>query len=144
MHFVIIVEDSVTVKDGTGYEIAMGDIGIPSNVHAVQWFGADGEIEYTDGSANTLITELPAWAVACLDAHDVKEAEFQAAVALDDTPPDPADEARFMRDRLLVETDWWAMSDRTMTAEQTAYRQALRDITDQAGFPDNIVWPTKP
>jgi hypothetical protein len=36
------------------------------------------------------------------------------------------------------------LADRTMTAEQTAYRQALRDITGQAGFPTNITWPTKP
>ena len=48
------------------------------------------------------------------------------------------------RDSLLAATDVWALSDRTMTAEQTAYRQALRDITDQAGFPTDITWPTKP
>jgi hypothetical protein len=48
------------------------------------------------------------------------------------------------RDNLIAATDWWATSDRTMTAEQTAYRQALRDITGQAGFPTNITWPTKP
>jgi hypothetical protein len=48
------------------------------------------------------------------------------------------------RDKLIAETDWWATSDRTMTAEQAAYRQALRDITDQAGFPHDITWPTKP
>ena len=53
-------------------------------------------------------------------------------------------EVRQGRDRLLAETDVWALSDRTMTAEQTAYRQALRDITDQAGFPTDITWPTKP
>jgi len=51
---------------------------------------------------------------------------------------------RKKRNRLLAETDWCATSDRTMTAEQTAYRQALRDITGQAGFPTNITWPTKP
>jgi len=51
---------------------------------------------------------------------------------------------RQKRDALLKETDWYATSDRTMTAEQTAYRQALRDITDQAGFPTDITWPTKP
>jgi hypothetical protein len=45
---------------------------------------------------------------------------------------------------LLEETDVWALTDRTMTAEQIAYRQALRDITDQAGFPNDITWPTKP
>ena len=50
------------------------------------------------------------------------------------------------RNSLLSETDWWAMSDRTMTAEQTAYRQALRDITTHANWPDldNVDWPTKP
>lgn len=52
--------------------------------------------------------------------------------------------ARQARDQLLTETDWWALPDRTMTAEQTSYRQALRDITSQAGFPTSITWPTKP
>mgnify|MGYP003636323142 CR=1 FL=1 len=52
--------------------------------------------------------------------------------------------ARSKRDELIASTDAWALSDRTMTAEQTAYRQALRDITGQAGFPTNITWPTKP
>ncbi len=54
------------------------------------------------------------------------------------------DFVRSNRNVLLAETDWWATSDRTMTAEQTQYRQALRDITDQAGFPADIIWPTKP
>ena len=48
------------------------------------------------------------------------------------------------RKLLLEETDVWALSDRTMTAAQVQYRQDLRDITDQAGYPMNITWPTKP
>jgi len=51
---------------------------------------------------------------------------------------------REKRDALLSSTDWWGLSDHTMTADQTAYRQALRDITDQSGFPNDISWPTKP
>ena len=51
---------------------------------------------------------------------------------------------RVRRDRLLAETDWWANSDRTMTAEQTAYRQALRDLPANTTDPANPVWPTKP
>lgn len=51
---------------------------------------------------------------------------------------------RCMRDHLLQETDWWANSDITMTAEQTAYRQALRDITDTYTSLEDVVWPTKP
>jgi len=48
------------------------------------------------------------------------------------------------RQPLLAETDWWAVSDRTMTQAEIDYRQALRDIPTQEGFPDNITWPTKP
>jgi hypothetical protein len=53
---------------------------------------------------------------------------------------------RVDRDRLMSETDWWASSDLTMTAEQTAYRQALRDITSHANWPHlgEDDWPTKP
>lgn len=51
---------------------------------------------------------------------------------------------RFERDMLLAETDWWAGSDLTMTQAQTDYRQALRDITDNATSLDDVTWPTKP
>ena len=56
----------------------------------------------------------------------------------------PMKELRAERDRRLAETDWWAVADRTMTAEQTAYRQALRDITVSYTSLDDVVWPTKP
>jgi hypothetical protein len=56
----------------------------------------------------------------------------------------PLKELRAERDRLIAATDWWAGSDRTMTAEQTTYRQALRDTTDNATSLDDVTWPTKP
>jgi len=51
---------------------------------------------------------------------------------------------RDKRNILLAETDWWASSDLTMTDAQTAYRQALRDITDTYSNLDDVVWPEKP
>ena len=51
---------------------------------------------------------------------------------------------RDQRDRLLASTDWWAVADRTMTQAERDYRQALRDITSQEGFPQSITWPTEP
>ena len=51
---------------------------------------------------------------------------------------------RAYRDKLLSETDYAALQDVVMSPEMAAYRQALRDITDQAGFPHEVVWPTKP
>jgi len=51
---------------------------------------------------------------------------------------------RQKRDQLMFETDWWASSDRTMTDEQRAYRQALRDLPANTTDPENPIWPTKP
>lgn len=48
------------------------------------------------------------------------------------------------RNRLIAATDWWALSDITMTSAQTTYRQALRDITKSATSIDDVTWPTKP
>lgn len=56
----------------------------------------------------------------------------------------PMKDLRAERDRRLAETDWWAVADRTMTAEQTQYRQMLRDITVSYSSLDDVVWPTKP
>ena len=71
---------------------------------------------------------------------------FTAYVAPTQAELDAASAAqvRAERDQFIAETDWWSASDLTMTAEQTAYRQALRDVPAQAGFPTNVTWPTKP
>ena len=55
-------------------------------------------------------------------------------------------EMRAIRNSKLDETDWWAVSDRTMTSDQTAYRKALRDITTHSDWPhlETDDWPTKP
>jgi len=57
-----------------------------------------------------------------------------------------AESNRNKRDGLLAETDWTGMSDVTMTSAMTTYRQALRDITDHANWPnlEDADWPTKP
>ena len=49
---------------------------------------------------------------------------------------------RQIRNQLLAETDWTASSDVTMSDAMKAYRQALRDVPSQSGFPTTINWPT--
>ena len=51
---------------------------------------------------------------------------------------------RSNRTALLRATDMWGIADRGMSDEMRAYRQALRDVPQQEGFPDTIVWPIKP
>ena len=57
---------------------------------------------------------------------------------------DAADSVRAERETKLKASDWMALSDVTMTAEWSTYRQALRDVPEQAGFPHTITWPTEP
>ena len=55
---------------------------------------------------------------------------------------------RAKRDNQLARTDFILMQDypasEAQKREVTKYRQALRDIPQQAGFPENIEWPTAP
>lgn len=55
-----------------------------------------------------------------------------------------SENVRGKREKLLKDTDYLALSDVTMPADVAVYRQALRDITNQEGFPYTVVWPTKP
>ncbi len=53
---------------------------------------------------------------------------------------------RTKRNTLLADTDYFALTDVTMDAAMTSYRQALRDITSHANWPnlEDADWPTKP
>ena len=75
-------------------------------------------------------------------ARDAEEKEWA-----DGAPARRMVELRRQRNLLLVETDWYGMSDVAMDSDMTVYRQALRDITKQTPSDDmlsNITWPTKP
>ena len=55
------------------------------------------------------------------------------------------EEVRMQRDGLLKVTDFRMVTDAPWdTTAWATYRQALRDITTQEGFPTNVVWPTPP
>ena len=85
----------------------------------------------TNGNVAFTAEEETAW--------DVEAAEHAAGA--DDRA---AAEVRTERDAKLSATDWTASTDVTMTAEMTTYRQALRDVPAQAGFPNTIDWPEAP
>jgi len=57
-----------------------------------------------------------------------------------------ADEERERRNALLAESDWSVLPDAPVADQQAwiDYRQALRDVPEQEGFPTDINWPIKP
>jgi hypothetical protein len=67
------------------------------------------------------------------------------ASALQLQPQFNAARAKTHRDSMLAQSDWTQLPDAAIPANVKAawatYRQALRDVTDQPGFPDTITWP---
>lgn len=69
-------------------------------------------------------------------------------------PPPPVEEkleekiisVKKQRYYLLLETDWSQLSDVSQLTKNkwAPYRQELRNVTLQSGFPTNIIWPIKP
>jgi len=77
------------------------------------------------------------WTVSELDAETKAAKDAEAAKAV-----------RAQRDRLIAETDWLVIKNlelnQNIPGVWEVYRQALRDIPQQAGFPHNVTWPVKP
>ena len=79
-----------------------------------------------------------------LGAYTISENPADAPASFVDTTQLEAD-ARSQRNRLLSESDWTQVADAPVDkAAWAAYRQALRDVPQQAGFPVTITWPEKP
>ena len=73
------------------------------------------------------------------DAEDMANwPDFQA-----DPVAASATQVRTQRDALLAASDTMALADRITDAWRT-YRQALRDVPTQSGFPTNVTWPVEP
>jgi hypothetical protein len=62
--------------------------------------------------------------------------------------PEPVfttEEIRAKRDQLLAASDWTQVLDAPVDQDAwAAYRQALRDVPQQEGFPTDVAWPVKP
>lgn len=77
------------------------------------------------------------WIVSNKTVEEI--ASYDAAVA---------DRVRAERNQKLSDSDWVVVMNAEagtgVPTEWAAYRQSLRDITDQAGFPHSVNWPVKP
>ena len=96
-----------------------------------EWVLRENELEWLD-SIQTEPTE---------EEIQAKIAELEAA--------EPMRLLRIQRNQLLAQTDWMALSDRTMTEAQIDYRQALRDLPanstpalNENGQLTGVNWPT--
>ena len=74
------------------------------------------------------------WAVEALSQDEINANTAQQAAAV-----------RADRNARLAATDWTQIADSTADKPAWAtYRQALRDVPSQAGFPQSVTWPQEP
>lgn len=77
------------------------------------------------------------------EMDDVQMTAYEAAVQAQDEDR-AAELARLIRNKMLAASDKYASVDRPTDEAWITYRQALRDLPDQEGFPLNVTFPTAP
>ena len=97
-------------------------------------------IKYTDSGE---------WYIEWFTSETAEPTKDQILVKLDELQYQyKIDLVRYDRNQLLTDTDWIVVKHNELGTpipqEWLDYRQALRDITEQTGFPENIDWPQEP
>jgi hypothetical protein len=144
MRIVIIKPTNTVRKADISYEgLDLSSCGLPDNLWALQWSGSSGHIEYDSPMIqNDPITELPAWANACIAVWEAKDYAVN-------NPPAPTPEEvialnKSEAKRFLDESDWAVLPDVPLQnkSEWETYRAALREIATNPTI--DPVWPVKP
>ena len=124
-----VVFEGPQATGGTVYQFSM-----PDGVEQV-----DGKW-YTKHILGPVFTDRPATDTELAKTAAEQEAEYKAM-----KDAEQAKSIRADRTKRLADSDWTQLSDAPVTGTAWAtYRQALRDITSQAGFPWTITWPDAP
>ena len=127
-----------TLSDGTpiGVSVVIGGIRHgPSNYAAL---AANDDILEVAATPSLASGKTMDWG-----SGSVVGGKWQRFTVRDKTDAELMVEVRATRDGLLTETDFYALSDVTMSSDMTTYRQALRDLPANVDLSD-ITYPTKP
>jgi hypothetical protein len=142
---IAIIQDDQIVEIGH-YKKLFPATSFPTTGPDVDFMAANNVLGVTIWKAHDKTTQK----LITVDPYIEDNQVFTVAVT-DKTPEDiaadtlaVANEVRAKRNQLLLETDWTQVADvqvdKVIWAE---YRQALRDITLQEGFPFDIIWPSQ-
>jgi len=107
-------------------------------------FGPYNTVEVLDDRYRVDGGDLPFTVIGQGEISDVVDGDFPVVVV---QPPydETAASVRKQRNILLANSDWTQLADSVVDKAAWAnYRQALRDIPTQSGFPYDITWPTQP
>jgi hypothetical protein len=148
MKLTIIPVDGSVGEDGKFYNnLNLSSCAIPVNIHALQWDGVAGWIEFNESIPNEEISALPSWANCCM----AKWTEANQPPA----PPEPptAEQNKTTATNKLQKTDWTTIPDVADPVKSNPYLSNAQDfityrnaVRQYAVYPvaGNINWPTVP
>lgn len=139
-----------TIRFLNGKPVCCGDISLPSDITRAGLESSGNVCMESDTEPEffTRWVRTPADSPDNVAPKDTVVGDI--AIYLTDAEYDTvlAASARQKRDRLIATTDYLVTPDYPISDDRLAkvkiYRQALRDIPEQAGFPRTITWPEKP
>lgn len=126
----------------------------PKNKGSWVNYDKNAELLEADGYLPVVVIEEPTAEKPLVKYREINgQIEQYAEIAPIPAVPELTEEQQKMqiraqRNSLLTLCDWTQLPDAPLTTEQkqewAEYRQALRDVPEQAGFPENVAWPLVP
>jgi hypothetical protein len=84
----VIVDDLAVYRDQAVFlQLDLSQCGIADDIHALQWLNGKGHIEYRDTRPNLEITELPEWALKCIEKWEEAYVDYVASQGLNEETP---------------------------------------------------------
>ena len=139
-----------TIRFLNGKPVCCGDISLPSDITRAGLESSGNVCMESDTEPEFYTRWVHTPADSPDNVGDKSSGIGSIAIVLTDAEYDTvlAASTRQKRDRLIAATDYLVTPDYPIESDRLAkvktYRQALRDIPEQAGFPRTITWPEKP
>ena len=135
---------TVEVYESFGYDSVLN--GPAATVTAPYEVSQESGIEEVDGKWFTKFIVGPVFTDTTDDDGNTITAATNESAYKAKIDARQAATVRSQRDKNLTDCDWTQTNDSPVKDESTwtTYRQALRDVPTQAGFPHTVTWPTKP
>lgn len=138
----IVRKDGLVVVNGTGID-GLSMETVPANIHAVQWNGQAGTIEYVPNEHNEIVVEDISSIAPFQAAIDAWQAAYDE-ITRPPTEDDLKQRCKDMAKYFLAKTDWAVLPDVAIAnkAEFETYRQQIRAILFSPVV--DPVWPQEP
>ena len=133
---------TVEVYESFGYDTVLN--GAAATVTAPYEYSQESGLEEIDGKWFTKFVVGPVFTEYTDSEGKVQTVKAQTDAYKARVDASAAVIVRSERDQKLADCDWTQTNDSPVKAESkwTTYRQALRDVPTQSGFPHTVTWPT--